>query len=553
MWRVLPSGTPGTISGLIRRGRPCGGPHRWRGRSTEPGDHKGRAGDHNAPARARGRPYGTIRDRRGYQRAFFVLCALLAGNVVAEESTVAKPNVLWIDIDDQSPWYSSYGHDLVETPNIDALAEQGVLFERAYAPTPICSPTRSSYITGSYAIRIGVHDHRSGRVPGNQIHLPEGVVTVPELFRAAGYQTYNASKDDYNFTYDRSKLYTIGPDATEVPSYKGPQGGGHWRDVDEGKPFFGQRKAAGGKGVASIAEDVTALGRTPVGPEDVRVPAQYPDIPSVRRHVANHWNSMLRTDHQVGEVIAELKADGLWENTIIVLFSDHGSDLPRSKEFNYDEGLRIPFIIVAPGMPDVVKPGTRRDDLVSLMDIGATSLALAGLDVPGFMDAKNVFDPDYHRDYVFTSTDRSANMIDRVRSVVGPRFHYIRNFLLDRPVINWGHREMVALARKQEDSSFLTIRRLAEAGKLTAAQAAPYGPRVAEELYDLENDPDEVVNLAGDPEYADVLDEMRQALAGWIEDTDDKGQYPRSQAAMDEIRELYPADWLRSPEFRKAD
>ena len=107
--------------------------------------------------------------------------------------------------------------------------------------------------------------------------------------------------------------------------------------------------------------------------------------------------------------------------------------------------------------------------------------------------------------------------------------------------------------RNQDDSSFLTIRRLAEEGKLTPAQAAPYGPRVAEELYDLENDPDEVVNLADDPEYAAVLDEMRRALAGWIEDTDDKGQYPRSQAAMDEIRELYPADWLRSPEFRQSD
>ena len=487
--------------------------------------------------------------RRARRITLLVLGALLGVTAAADETTVATPNVLWIDIDDQSPWYSSYGHDLVETPNIDALAEQGVLFERAYAPTPICSPTRSSLITGSYVIRIGAHDHRSGRVPGYQIHLPEGVVTVPELFRAAGYETYNAGKDDFNFTYDRSKLYSITPEPTDIPSYKGPQGGGHWRDVAEGKPFFGLTKVAGGKSVANIDAEVTALGRTPVGPWDVRVPAQYPDIPQVRRHVANHYNSMLRTDHQVGELIAELKADGHWENTVVVLFSDHGSDLPRSKEFNYDEGLRIPLIVVAPGLTDVVKPGTRRGDLVNLMDITATSLALAGLDVPAFMDAKNVFDPGYHRDYVFTSTDRSANMIDRVRSVVGPRFHYIRNFMLDRPLINWGHREMIALARNPDDSSFLTIRRLAEEGKLTAAQAAPYGPRVAEELYDLENDPDEVANLAGDPAYSAMLDEMREALAGWIEDTDDKGQYPRSQAAMDEVTERFPEDWLRSPEF----
>ena len=504
-----------------RRGDPCGrlffsGKRRG---TTGEGDHKGR-------------PYG-------------VLFLLLVIGVQAE----SKPNVLWLDIDDQSPWYSSYGHDVVDTPNIDALAEEGVLFERAYAPTPVCSPTRSSLITGSYAIRIGAHDQRSGRVPGYRIHLPEGVVTVPELFREAGYETYNGGKDDYNFTYDRSKLYTIGPEPSDIPSYKGPQGGGHWRDVSEGKPFFGQTKVAGGKSVGRIAAEVEALGLEPVGPEDVRVPAQYPDIPQVRRHIANHYNSMLRTDHQVGERVAQLKADGLWENTVVVLYSDHGSDLPRSKEFCYDEGLRIPLIVVAPGLTDVVKPGTRRADLVSLMDVAATSLALAGLDVPGFMDAKNVFDPEYRRDYLFASADRMANVIDRVRSVTSPRFHYIRNFMLDRPLINWGHREMIALTRNPEDSSFLTIRRLAEAGKLTPAQAAPYGPRVAEELYDLENDPDQVVNLAQDPEYSAVLEEMRDALDGWIEDTDDKGQYPRSQAAMDEITERYPKDWLRSPEF----
>ena len=248
--------------------------------------------------------------------------------------------------------------------------------------------------------------------------------------------------------------------------------------------------------------------------------------------------------------MAQLKADGLWENTVIVFFSDHGSDLPRSKEFCYDEGLRIPLIVVAPGLKDVVKPGVRRADLVNLMDVAATSLALAGLDVPAFMDAKDIFDPGYHRDYVFASADRMSNVIDRVRSVTGPRFHYIRNFMLDRPLINWGHREMIdLLSGTPRAAAFSPIRRLAEEGKLTPAQAAPYGPRVAEELYDLENDPDEVVNLAGDPAHSAVLNEMREALAGWIEDTDDKGQYPRSQAAMDEITERFPKDWLHSPEF----
>lgn len=123
--------------------------------------------------------------------------------------------------------------------------------------------------------------------------------------------------------------------------------------------------------------------------------------------------------------------------------------------------------------------------------------------------------------------------------------------MLDRPLMNWGHREMLSLPDPGA-SSFLTIRRLAEEGKLTPAQAAPYGRRVAEELNDLENDPDEAVNLAQDPGYSAVLEDMRHALAGWIAYTDDQGRYPRSQAALDEVIERYPADWLRSPEFGDA-
>lgn len=502
-----------------------------------------------------------------------ILFALLTSNALAEKTRL---NILWINIDDQSPWYSSYGDKTVATPNIDALAREGVLFERAYVPTPVCSPTRSSLITGNYNIRIGAHDMRSGRVPGYHIHLPKGVTTVPQLFRAAGFETYNDSKDDYNFTYKRSDLYSIGADRPDItvdktkaamnagkpadqapgkskPSivnrtqnWKGPQGGGDWRDVATGRAFFGQTSVAGGKGMNVAA--MASYGARPVDPASVRVPRQYPDIPQVRQHIATHYNSVLRTDHQIGQKIARLKADGLWENTVIFLFTDHGSDLPRSKEFVYSEGLHVPLIVVAPGMQDVVKPGTRRSDIVNLMDVAATSLALAGLEIPESMDAKNLFATDYARKYVFSSADRMSNVIDRVRSVMGTRYHYIRNFMLDRPLMNWGHREMIALANP-EGSSFLMIRRLAEAGKLTAAQAVPYGPRIAEELYDLKNDPDEVVNLAGDAEHQATLGEMRAALAWWIEDTDDKGQYPRSQAAMDEIIGRYPVSWLRSPEF----
>ena len=513
-----------------------------------------------------------------------------------------RPNILWIDIDDQSPWYNVYGDKTVSTPNLDALANEGVVFERAYAASPVCAPSRSAMITGVYPIRAGTHDMRAGRVPDYQIHLPKEITTVPEIMRKAGYETYNAHKDDYNFAYDRRNLYSFGnpmhpyspgsrddearksdskkggykavskkqlmemgftaekadkmlaelnkDKGTGKVNYKGLRGNGSWRDVKEG-PFFGQLSIPGGKSVEKINEQLRSYGLQPVDPADVRVPAQYPDIPQVRQHVADHYNSVQRTDHKVGELVQQFKDEGLWGNTVFILYSDHGSDLPRSKGYVYKEGLHIPFIIAAPGM-DIIGSGGR-SDLVNLMDIAATTLGLAGIEIPEFMDAKDIFAKDYHRDYIYSSSDRWGNVIDRARSVTGEQFHYIRNFKLDRPLFNWGAYEMVAKMRDPDGTttSLMAMRRMADEGKLQGAQMAPYSERVEEELYDLKNDPDEVNNLAADPAYQKQLIKMRKALLYWIADTDDKGQYPRSSGAMREITDRFPPDWLKSSEFRK--
>ncbi|MAH73481.1 MAG: hypothetical protein CBC09_05625 [Cellvibrionales bacterium TMED49] len=485
-----------------------------------------------------------------------------------------KTNILWVWVDDQHPWYGTYGDMLVETPNIDNLADTGAVFERAYAPAPVCSTSRSAIATGSYPIRIGAHDHRSSRVPENQIYLLADVKTVPTLFLEAGYETYNDGKDDFNFSYNRSELYslpknsmitsekTYPPQKTQAAksqskksenkgNFRLDRGSGHWSEIPVGMSFFGQTSISGGKGDGSmLAPRLKSLGYTPVKSRDVRVPKQYPDIPEVREKIAGHYNSILQTDHELGSLIQSLKEDGRWEDTIIFLFSDHGSNLPRSKEFCYEEGLHVPLIISGPGATGKIIPGTRRKDLVNLFDISATALSLAGLEIPSFMDSKDVFASDYERDYVFSSADRMSNVIDRVRSVMGDRYHYIRNFKIDRPLFNWGYREVFAAEFPDKFGYFLKIRDLATTGKLTPAQAAPYGPRRAEELYDLKNDPDEVVNLADNPKHRQALEEMRIQLKRWIKDTDDKGQYPRSSASLAEVMGRFPRSALKSPEYR---
>jgi hypothetical protein len=235
---------------------------------------------------------------------------------------------------------------------------------------------------------------------------------------------------------------------------------------------------------------------------------------------------MQLTDYEVGLLLDRLKADGLWENTIIFLFSDHGSDMPRSKEFCYEEGLRVPLIIAASGMTGTVKPGTRRTDLTSLMDVTATSLALAGLDSPAHMDSNNLFADDYRRDHIYSSRDRCSFTIDRIRSVRGDRYHYIRNFMTDRPLMQWNYRY----------------------GELTPAQALPYGDRPPEELYDMHTNPHQTVNLSDNPEHKPALEKMRGVLADWISDTDDKGQYPESRVALQAVKNRF-GDYARGPEF----
>lgn len=458
-------------------------------------------------------------------------------------SPTDRPNVLWIFIEDQDPRYGCYGEPLVKTPNIDSLAEQGVLFERAYSPSPVCSPSRSAIITGSHAIRVGVHVQRSSRFSGEEIYLPEGVRTVPELFRDAGYFTFNRGKDDYNFVCDRSKLYSTGNDRAGGPgAMKGVQaGGGNWSECPPDMPFFAQMQTNGGKNgysleqVTNVLQKLGAENPELVNPDDVTVPPQYPDIPEMRERIANQLNTMLVTDIEVGDMVARLKEEGHWGNTIIFLISDHGALFPRAKQMCYEEGLHIPLIVAAPGMADlesVIPAGTRRTEQTALLDVSATSLTLAGIPVPDYMDSANLFEEGFQRSHIFAARDRCEWVVDRVRSVIGERYHYLKNFMTDRPLAQPNFRESWP--------EIVKAREMYERGELTPAQALPYSPRPAEELYDLQEDPHELVNLANDPDHEEILQEMRQLVDEWIEDTDDKGQYPESKAALRILKKMFP-------------
>ena len=438
----------------------------------------------------------------------------LAANSISRINSIkSKPvNMLWIAVEDISPFLSCYGFNN-NTPNIDKLAAEGIQFNNAFMPAPVCSACRSGLITGMMPTTIGCHNHHSSRTSGTALKLPPGIDTLPEIFRRAGYFTFNQGKDDYNFWYDREELYS-GEYVTHPLYGKSGKREIGWKDARPGQHFFGQIQLYGGKHIysKSFHNRVT----NPVDRATVKLPPYYPDHPEIREDWAQHLDSIRITDAEVGQIVQQLKKDGLYENTAIVFFSDHGMRLWRHKQFCYDSSLHVPFIIKTPG----ITGGVIRKDLINGLDIAATSLGLAGLDIPAYMESKNLLDKDYNsRDHVISVRDRCDYTIDRIRTVRTKKYRYIRNFYPDRPYMQPNYRDEWQVTN--------TIRRLYAEGKLDDVQARFWEKaRPAEELYDIANDPHEIHNLADSGQHRDILLHHRQLLTSWICQTGDLGQYP---------------------------
>ena len=445
------------------------------------------------------------------KRILALMICLLGVPVQAAEPP-QRPNILWIYLEDVSGWFSCYGEKLIETPNIDKLAARGIRFDRFYTPAGVCSATRSSIIVGAMQTTFGIHNHRSGRPSFrgksmgkefDDIRLPKGVEPLPVMMKRAGYFTFNQSgKDDYNFKWSPEELYS--------PNSKANL----WRNRKPGQPFFGQIQLRGGK-----------LGRRAPKKMDrakVPVPPYYPDIPLVREEIAHHYDCLLKTDEQIGEILAELEKDGLTESTLIFCFSDHGYKLHRHKQFLYEGGIRMPMIVAGPG----IQPRQARKDLISGIDIAPASLAAAGMAIPKHMEGADFLAKDYQpRQYVTAARDRCDYTIEKIRAVVTPRYKYLRNYLTDRPFMQPSYKDPWPVAQ--------AFRKMMANGEMNKTQLIFFGPKKApEELYDLVNDPHEIHNLANDPKHQKALEQHRKLLADWIKETGDQGQQTESDAGL---------------------
>jgi arylsulfatase A-like enzyme len=463
---------------------------------------------------------------------FVAVTAVVAAPLAAPAAE--RPNILWIVVDDMSPDFGCYGSTAVPTPHVDRLAAEGTRFARAFVTAPVCSPCRSAMITGMYQTTIGAHQHRSGR--GDQkIRLPAGVRPVPALFHEAGWYTCIGTglpdesagrrgraralgKTDYNFEWDAAM-------------YDGPD----WAGRGPGQPFFMQVQLPGGKlrdgkqGRERVREQAAeAFGET-TDPDAVTLPPYLPRDPVLLADRAAYLDAVRLTDAHVGRVLARLEAEGILDDTLVIFMTDHGISHVRSKQFLYDEGTHVPFVVRGPDIPRAAV----REDLIEHIDMAAISLAAAGLAIPATMQGRDVFAQDYvPRDVVFAARDRCDETVDRIRSVRTADWLYIRNFHPERPLLQPN-------AYKDAKPTLVALRALHEAGGLAPSTVrllfAPTRP--AEELYRWREDSWQLDDLATDPAHADTLAALRGRLDRWMTDTGDRG--PETDAMYDSDMRVY--------------
>lgn len=415
----------------------------------------------------------------------------------AKEVLHKKPNFI-IFIADDAAWSDSgpYGNEIIKTPNINKLANEGLVFNNAFLTTSSSSPSRCSILTGRYP-------HNTG---ASELHMPlpkDQLLFAGEL-QKAGYYTAAAGK------------YHIGTKRKDFDAIYGgtPSGCEYWmealRDRPKNKPFFlwfaaldPHRDYSSG----SIPE--------PHKSEEVIVPPYLPDNEFTRRDLALYYDEISRMDSYIGQIMDELKKQGIDENTLVVYMSDNGHSFPRAKTRLYDSGIKTPFIV---RWPEKIKRGAT-DALISSIDIAPTICELAGAEISktyqgisfvsilkNYSEITRNYIAAEHNWHDYQAHERAIRRLD---------YLYIRNAF---PNLN-----ATPPADAVRSITYQKMVKLYESGELEEKYMDCFlKPRPEEELYNIKNDPYQLHNLAGNPEYGKKLIEMRKLLNKWIIEFDDK-------------------------------
>ncbi|WP_245942325.1 sulfatase family protein [Algoriphagus chordae] len=416
-----------------------------------------------------------------------------------------QPNILWITIEDTSPQFiGSYGNENARTPVMDKFTQEGVRFTNAFSTGTVCSPSRTAIITGVKTYELGTGNHRS------KYAIPSEIKGFPYYLQQAGYYVTNNSKTDYNVANEKAFI----AEAWDESSNKAG-----WWDRAEEQPFFAvfnyneshQSRTMTNPYEWYVEEVLEKLSEEErIREDEFEMPPFYRDSPEMRKQMARVYNSLKLTDNRIGELIARLESDGLLDETIIFIFADHGEGMPRGKTNGINFGYRVPFTIWFPPKYEHLSPwgtGASSDELVSFEDLAPTLISLVGEKVPKYMRGRVLLgdESDAGVDQLFLSSDRSDNGIDMVRTVTNGRYVYSRNFMPFMPEARYIRYMEIGEIKQLMRTDY-------ENDALDSLQRSLFEPRVAEVLYDIENDLWETSNLIDQPEYRELVEEMRSAL-----------------------------------------
>lgn len=461
---------------------------------------------------------------------------------------VSPPNILWLVAEDLGPYLPSFGDSTVQTPNLSRLAAEGIRYTNVYSVSGVCSPSRAAIATGMYPASIGAHHMRTlfqqpaAKAKGiinYECVPPPDVRMVSEIMREHGYYCTNNSKEDYQFfaskmAWDESSVHA------------------HWRNRPGGKPFY----AIFNFGVTHESNMWNPFGRTydmdtfppPRGiqwwkqfqgvkkplfvPEDleVSIPPYLPTTELVVNDIRRMYSNIVEMDRHLGVVLNQLEEDGLLDNTIIVWYTDHGGPLPRQKRLLYDSGLQVPMII---RYPDQQRAGEVDDRMISFVDFAPTLLSMAGIQALTNMQGF-AFEGKYRssqtRTYIHAAGDRFDEVYDMIRAVRDDRYKYLKNFKPEMPYY-------LPLDYREKMATMQELLRMRDEGTLDEYQMQWFREsKPIEELFDTQNDPHELHNLADDPAYSDKLTELRQECDNWMKDIEDKGMIPEEEL----IQQFWP-------------
>jgi len=451
------------------------------------------------------------------------ICTILSS--CEEKIPEELPNILWLVSEDNSPFLGCYGDEFATTPNLDKLATEGFLYTHAYANAPVCAPARNTILTGVYACSNG-NQHMRSYYPKSDI-----VKTYPEYLREAGYYCTNNSKTDYNTNnVDQNMIW----DQCDKKA--------HWKNRPKGKPFF----AVFNSNISheSCIHKSIPNDKLRHSPDEVPIPPHHPATPGMKHDWAQYYDKVEDMDTQIGKWLKELDDAGLAKNTIVFYYGDHGGVLARSKRYVYETGTRVPFIVRIPKKYKYLFPeeeiGSEVNRLVSFVDLVPTLLSIVGIDIPDYLQGNAFLGKQKTEDpkYAYMFRGRMDERYDMCRAVRDQKYRYIRNYM---PYRIYGQR----LEYLFRAPSIRSWKEAYEKGECNKAQSAFWEPKPVEELYDTENDPWEINNLANDPAYRYALQRMRTANKDWVTRINDTGFIPEADR-VNRAGEIPMYDYMRS-------